>query len=552
MDYRQLAYQKALKYGLDPDLFLRQINQESGFNPKAVSSAGAIGLGQLMPNTARELGVDPTDPDQNLEGAARYMRQQMDRFGRTDLALAAYNAGPTRVAKANAIPNIAETQNYVSSILGSSPRISTKGSNMPMNKQQEEQGFDTKGALLSLASGLNALILPTARDQNAAGQLAEYQKQKEQLRSANKTAAYFESIGRNDLAQLVRDRAISGRDAFSTYTQEQAAARSLEAQQAASDLAYKRELEKMGISEEYAQKREERGFGYNVKLTELKEKLGDDKTTALIRNAKAAGLVEGTPEFSQYVLSGGDIYSKEVALLSNLSKPPEGQYYDFQRDASGNITGFSLKNIKGGPAEAEAQKVAKAEESRGQDLIQKDFTFFGAGERIIDAIDNDPTIIPKTGIIAGMIADTPFGQKQKNVAEDLAIMESQMQFETLAELKRASPSGASGLGQLTDSERKALGKVKQNFNNLQSEDAIKRTIRSSSLLRTYMKNGIKDKRTGEYRNATDSELEMMVQGINPFGPDSGVAIEGLPSGIFPSGQNAPKRLKFDSQGNVVE
>ena len=78
MDYRQLAYQKALKYGLDPDLFLRQINQESGFNPKAVSSAGAIGLGQLMPNTARELGVDPTDPEQNLEGAARYMRQQMD------------------------------------------------------------------------------------------------------------------------------------------------------------------------------------------------------------------------------------------------------------------------------------------------------------------------------------------------------------------------------------------------------------------------------------------------------------------------------------------
>jgi len=80
MDYRSLAYQTAQKYGINPDLFVRQIQAESAFNPAAVSSAGAIGLGQLMPATAKELGVDPTDPAQNLEGAARYMKQLLGRY----------------------------------------------------------------------------------------------------------------------------------------------------------------------------------------------------------------------------------------------------------------------------------------------------------------------------------------------------------------------------------------------------------------------------------------------------------------------------------------
>ena len=148
----------------------------------------------------------------------------------------------------------------------SGPRISAKDYNMAMNKQEEEQGFDVKGGLLSFADALNNLILPAARNQNTAGQLAEYQKQKEQVRSANKTAAYFESIGRSDLAQLVKDRAISGRDAFSTYTQEQAAARSLAAQQAAADLAYKRDLQMLGVRDQYAQKGEERALKNQLKI----------------------------------------------------------------------------------------------------------------------------------------------------------------------------------------------------------------------------------------------------------------------------------------------
>lgn len=90
----------AASAGVDPKLLTALVWTESSFSPTAVSSAGAIGLTQLMPPTAELLGVDPYDPEQNLAGGARYLREMLDRFGRTDLALAAYNAGPTRVATA--------------------------------------------------------------------------------------------------------------------------------------------------------------------------------------------------------------------------------------------------------------------------------------------------------------------------------------------------------------------------------------------------------------------------------------------------------------------
>ena len=112
------AVSMAERYNLPRDIFLSLIQQESRFNPTAVSPRGAIGLGQLMPATARELNVDPRDPMQNLEGSARYLRRMLDQFGDMELALAAYNAGPGRVRQAgNTIPNIRETQNYVPSIL---------------------------------------------------------------------------------------------------------------------------------------------------------------------------------------------------------------------------------------------------------------------------------------------------------------------------------------------------------------------------------------------------------------------------------------------------
>ncbi|WP_138472539.1 lytic transglycosylase domain-containing protein [Poseidonocella sp. HB161398] len=115
--YMPLASDAARRHGIPESLFTRLVQQESGWNPNVVSHKGAIGLAQLMPGTARLMGVDPTDPQQNLEGGARYLRQQYNRFGSWRLALAAYNAGPEAVSRHNGVPPYSETQKYVKAIL---------------------------------------------------------------------------------------------------------------------------------------------------------------------------------------------------------------------------------------------------------------------------------------------------------------------------------------------------------------------------------------------------------------------------------------------------
>lgn len=109
----------AQRFDLSPSLIEALVWQESRWRENAVSPVGARGLAQLMPGTARYLGVDSNDPFQNLEGGARYLREQLDRFdGDLEKALAAYNAGPGRVQRAGGIPNIRETRHYVAAIMG--------------------------------------------------------------------------------------------------------------------------------------------------------------------------------------------------------------------------------------------------------------------------------------------------------------------------------------------------------------------------------------------------------------------------------------------------
>ena len=106
------------RYGVSSDLLAALVWQESRWHASAVSPKGATGLTQLMPATARSLAVDARDPAANLAGGAQYLRRMLDMFdGNVERALAAYNAGPGRVQRANGIPAIAETRSYVSDIL---------------------------------------------------------------------------------------------------------------------------------------------------------------------------------------------------------------------------------------------------------------------------------------------------------------------------------------------------------------------------------------------------------------------------------------------------
>ena len=117
--YLPHARAMARKHGVPEDLFLRLVQQESGWNPSARSNKGARGLAQLMPGTAAKLGVDASDPIQNQEGGARYLRMMYNTFGNWRLALAAYNAGPGAVQKYGGVPPYRETRNYVRIIHGS-------------------------------------------------------------------------------------------------------------------------------------------------------------------------------------------------------------------------------------------------------------------------------------------------------------------------------------------------------------------------------------------------------------------------------------------------
>jgi soluble lytic murein transglycosylase-like protein len=117
---RQLVDRASTKHAVPPALLLAVIGAESAFDPRAVSRAGAQGLMQLMPATARDMGVvDAFDPEQNVLGGARYLAFLLKHFGDEELAIAAYNAGPGRVTRAgNQVPDIPETRAYVATVLG--------------------------------------------------------------------------------------------------------------------------------------------------------------------------------------------------------------------------------------------------------------------------------------------------------------------------------------------------------------------------------------------------------------------------------------------------
>lgn len=146
-DYHGIAEEKAKKHNIDPKLVKAVINAESKWNPKAVSSKGALGIMQLMPKTASDMGVgNPFSPEENIEGGVKYLKYLLDKFnGNLTFALAAYNAGPTKVERVMGVPSIPETVNYVRRVMNDYSGGSAAG--------RLSRGSDTKIRVVTLEDG---------------------------------------------------------------------------------------------------------------------------------------------------------------------------------------------------------------------------------------------------------------------------------------------------------------------------------------------------------------------------------------------------------------
>ena len=146
-----MIHRAARHEGVDPLLLESVVAAESAFNPYSVSSRGAVGLMQLMPRTARSLGVDNRfNPEDNLRGGARYLKKLYKRFGSWPLALAAYNAGPSNVVKYDGVPPFKETKRYVNKVMRYYDGVRESRGLVAMRKSKGRKGRDTSYRLQSM------------------------------------------------------------------------------------------------------------------------------------------------------------------------------------------------------------------------------------------------------------------------------------------------------------------------------------------------------------------------------------------------------------------
>lgn len=413
VDYRAAAAEIAQKYGLDPEMFVRQIQQESGFDPNAKSSAGALGLAQLMPGTALDMGVLRIDPLQNLEGGAKYMRMLLDRYnGDYRLALAAYNAGMGKVDKAGGIPAFPETQNYVNAIYGSQPNTTQQGgpavdqyAQPPQQKgilsyiTDPEKRAKLGLVLSSLASTPNAGI-----QQVLSNKIAGF----EDTRTQNKTVQFLQSRGRADLAEAVAGGMISPKEAVAAAMQAP----------------------------------EEKGRVVDAATLRLRY------PNAVIEEGLYSEKPDGT--ISKVGGGGTNINMPGAPVIGPV--PPN---YEVVKDANGNNV---LRLIPGGPAATEANIVANQNASLAAAA--------GDSLSLIDSVMGDPNLGAVTGMIQGRIP--PVTQAATDLVTKIDQMQGQAFLQAFQSLK--------GGGAITEREGQAALNAVARLQRVQSEEAFKASL----------------------------------------------------------------------------
>lgn len=409
MDYRQRAAEIARAYGLDPDIFVRQIETESGFNPRAVSSAGAGGLAQIMPATARQpgFGIDPIsdearfDPEASLNFGAQYMRAMLDRYdGDYRRALAAYNAGPRAVDRANGLPNIAETQNYVNRILGGQGDGTVVASSRGMGEDNPMGLLGALGIQRRDPSAEGETALPFYQRptfQNTMGRLAlAFNELRDEPSRTLPAIINARQEGRRESAQANRTIDwLSSQPNGAPYAQMIEAGASpaaaiqayLEAQRAAASGA-------------------DTPAGFRL----------------LQMQAEAAGLEPGTPEYQEFMLYGGAQRDNRPTAFMALHEQALAAGYE---EGSPEYQEFMRTRGAGEVAAARAQGAAAG--AAGVDLagarVSADRTL-----NLIDLVRNDPAlpdmIGPVEGILPNISADARRFQSRLDQLQGVAFLEA--------------------------------------------------------------------------------------------------------------------------------
>ena len=453
MDYRQAARDAARKYGIDPEMFLRLIQQESSFRPDVVSPKGAIGLGQLMPATAKELGVDPTDPMQNLEGSARYLSQQLKRFGSPELALAAYNAGPTRVARLGRVPNIAETQNYVKTILGEGQ--TTMATPMDMAREEELR-------MQMLASGtapqaaprapLSALMqdrprAAAARQQRRGGfgGIMDYLGTPSPTTGLSRAEQFAAALDPLIMPELRAGEAIRARGA-----------QRMKRQSANKTVEY---LRKNGYPEIAAMVEQNPAIASNVMSALLSKRLSPAETTGSMQNYEFL-ISQGLPKDQAIERAFG----KGGSTFNLGQKAQISGDYVIVEDPTAEA-GVRFIPIKGSKAEKEALAAAGREGVTQQQAAQKEAVISKSVDFLVGKIDAGGLFnLPEAGIVGNVLGTLGINQDAVDFKNELASIQANVAFDRLQQMREASKTGGA-LGAVSEREldllMAAYGNIKQ-------------------------------------------------------------------------------------------
>ena len=517
MDYRARAELIAQQEGVPVDLFLRMIGQESSWQPGAVSPKGASGLAQLMPGTARELGVDPTDPIQNMTGGARYLRQQLDAFGSPELALAAYNAGPGAVQKYGGIPPFKETQDYVRKILGKNDGQAVADDTM------RALGKQPKGLLANQATDdTESKMIPEEQPKGLLGSLG-IQKMVEGAEGEAGQRFYQRDTFKDTAAQLAPLLASMGSSPALQKATAGIAAQRTEEKARNKSMEY---LAGLPGGEEFVRIAEVAGPRAAMQAYLESRKAPKDSSTSAMKNYSEYQRIlaekgpEAAKQFLSTIKSGGVTVNTGDSSLygkapegSVWAKDAEGQHIMEETAPGSGKFRPSVLTLEGSNPETRAAKLAETERKR---IVNADSAFDAI--TLIDEIYSDPSLPSVTGMIQGRLPAL------SQDGTDLVVKIDQLKGKAFLQAFETLKGG----GQITEREGLAATKAIARLERQQGPEAYRESLNA---LRSVVERVRKRALGQEVPEYSDEEFEAIIGNLPAIPESNSVSPQKTKTGV---------------------